>query len=212
MNESLENYLLAHIDPEPELLKELVRDANVNLLHPRMISGHLQGRLLKMLVQMINPLHVLEVGTYTGYSAICMAEGLIREQALIHTIEKDDEMERFIRKYLNQSDLNEKIRLYIGDACDLIPKFDDDFFDLAFIDADKRIYWKHYELTLPKVRRGGFIIADNTLWSGKVAQEVESNDWQTKGIIEFNDKLKEDIRVEKVMLPLRDGLTFIRKK
>ena len=161
---------------------------------------------------MINPLNLLEIGTYTGYSAICMAEGLSREQALIHTIEKDDEMEEFILKYLNQSQQKEKIRLYLGDACDIIPTFENDFFDLAFIDADKREYWRHYELTLPKVRKGGFIIADNTLWSGKVTQPVESNDWQTKGIIEFNDKLKDDNRVEKVILPLRDGLTFIRKK
>ncbi len=207
----LEEYILSHSDPEPELLKEMHRDAQVNLLHGRMISGHLQGRLLKMFAQMVRPRQVLELGTYTGYSAICLAEGL-DDGARVHTIEIDDEMSDFIEKYLNRSEQKDKIKLYFGDALQIIPKFEDEFFDLVFVDADKRLYGEYFELTLPKVRKGGFILADNTLWDGKVLEEPESNDWQTKGIQEFNERLAADERVEKVILPVRDGLTLIRKK
>lgn len=207
----LDNYILSHSDPEPEWLAAIRRKGYVQLLHPRMMSGHLQGRLLKMFVQMIRPKTILEIGTYTGYSAICLAEGL-EPDGHLHTIEINDEMEDFIRESFDGSDYADKITLHIGDALDVVPRFEDNFFDLAFIDGDKRLYWKYFEDTLPKMKQGGFIIADNTLWSGKVVEEVESNDWQTKGILEFNEQLTKDIRVEKVILPVRDGLTLIRKK
>lgn len=211
MKFSLENYILSHIDSEPPHLAKIYREAHVKLLHPRMASGHLQGRLLKMLVQMIRPKNILELGTYTGYSAICLAEGL-EDGGRVCTVEIDDEMEDFIRNSFHESVYNEKIELHIGDALKIIPSFEDDFFELAFIDADKRLYWDYFELALPKIKKGGFLIADNTLWSGKVVEEIDSNDWQTKGILEFNDKLAADERVEKVILPIRDGLTLIRKK
>ena len=211
MSEELDEYILSHIDSEPTLLRQISRNAHVKLLHPRMLSGHLQGRLLKMLVQMSGAKNILEIGTYTGYSALCMAEGLPMD-GKIHTIEIDDEMEDFIRESICPSPDRHKIELHIGNAVDVIPEFEDDFFDMVFIDADKRLYWKYFELSFPKLKTGGFILADNTLWSGKVIEKPESNDYQTKGVIEFNNKLANDSRVEKVILPLRDGLTLIRKK
>lgn len=211
MTESIEEYILAHIDDEPEQLRLMHREAHVKLLHPTMISGHLQGRLLKMLVQMIRPVRVLEIGTYTGYSAISIAEGLA-DTAELHTIEIDDEMEGMIRRNFSRSPFGKRITLHMGDACEIIPRFGDEYFDMVFLDANKRDYWSLYETVLPKIRREGFLLADNTLWHGKVLKEPESNDWQTKGIIAFNDKLAGDNRVEKVILPLRDGLTMIRKK
>ncbi|MDD2437098.1 MAG: O-methyltransferase [Massilibacteroides sp.] len=207
---ALEEYILSHIDEEGELLSTLYRDANVHLLRPRMISGHLQGRILKMFCRMLKPMRVLEIGTYTGYATLCMAEGLA-EEALIHTIEINDEMEDFIQKYLSRSPDREKIRVYFGDAMEIIPTLED-LFDLVFIDADKRLYSDYYDLIFPKVRKGGLILADNTLWDGKVLEMPESADRQTKGILEFNEKVKNDGRVEKVILPLRDGLTMIWKK
>jgi len=152
----------------------------------------------------------LELGTYTGYSALCIAEGLSSD-ALLHTIEVNDEMEDFIKKYVSQSTQKDKIKLYIGDAVDIIPAFEDEMFEMVFIDADKRIYWKYFEMILPKVKSGGFLLVDNTLWDGKVVKSVESNDWQTKGILEFNERLAKDERVTKVILPLRDGITLIHK-
>ncbi len=177
-----------------------------------MLSGHLQGRILKMLVRMINPRRVLEIGTFTGYSAISMAEGLLHPDGKVYTIEIDDEMEDFVRNSINGSDFKDNIEWIIGDARKIIPTFENEFFDLAFIDADKRYYWEHFNLLLPKIAPGGFILADNTLWGGKVVEEIENNDYQTKGILEFNEKLAQDQRVEKVILPVRDGLTLIRKK
>ena len=209
---TLDQYILAHIDAEPQYLAQLDRETHLKLLHPRMVSGHLQGRMLKMFVQMINPENVLELGTFSGYSALCIAEGLLKENARLHTIEINDEMEDFIRRVIEKSTFRERITLYIGDATKIIPTFDDDFFDLAFIDADKRLYWEHYELILSKLRKGGFVLADNTLWSGKVVEKTANNDYQTKGILAFNEKLAKDERVEKVILPIRDGLTLIRKK
>ncbi|MBZ4656910.1 O-methyltransferase [Seramator thermalis] len=211
MFESIEEYILSHIDSEPPLLSDMARDAQANLLHGRMVSGHLQGRLLKMFARMIRPRRVLEIGTYTGYSAICLAEGM-DDDAELYTIEKDDEMEDFIRKYFDRSEQQNKIRLIFGDALQIIPAFDDDFFDMAFIDGDKRQYNAYFEQVLPKIRQGGFILADNTLWNGKLLQKVAGNDWQTKGIMEFNESLVNDKRVEKVILPVRDGLTLIQKK
>ncbi len=205
-----DEYILSHIDEEGALLSALNRDAHVNLLRPRMLSGHLQGRVLKMFCRMLRPRRVLEIGTYTGYATLCMAEGL-DDDALIHTVEINDEMEDFILKYLSRSPHKDKVRLHIGDVMDVLPKLDETF-DLVFIDADKRLYSDYYDLVFPKVRRGGLILADNTLWDGKVVEEPHPSDKQTVGILRFNDKIKNDARVEKVILPLRDGLTMIWKK
>ena len=209
--DSIEDYITEHIDSEPTILKQINREAQLKLLHGNMVSGHLQGRVLKMLVNMIRPQTILEIGTFTGYSALSMAEAL-GDDAILHTIEIDDEMEDHIINNLSRSKLSEKIKLHIGDANDIIPLFEDEFFDLVYLDGNKREYWQNFEAALLKTKKSGFIIADNTLWHGKVIEEVKSNDWQTKGIIEFNEKLKSDNRVEKVILPLRDGLTLIRKK
>lgn len=206
----INEYILSHSDAEGDLLSALNRDANVNLLRPRMLSGHLQGRILKMFCRMLNPARVLEIGTYTGYATLCMAEGM-QEGALIHTLEINDEMEDFIMKYLSKSPHKEKICVHFGDAMDIIPQLDETF-DLVFIDADKRLYSDYYDLIFPKVRPGGLILADNTLWDGKVVEEVHPSDKQTLGILAFNEKIKQDDRVEKVILPLRDGLTMIWKK
>ena len=209
-NDELEQYILEHIDEEPALLQALYRDAHVNLLRPRMLSGHLQGRILKMFCRMLQPRFILEIGTYTAYATLCLAEGASKE-AEIHTIEVNDELEDFIRKYLHKTKLKEKIHLHLGDAMEIIPQLDC-VFDLVFIDANKRNYIEYYDVIFPKVRPGGLIIADNTLWSGKVLDEVHQNDRQTIGIQDFNDYIKQDERVEKIILPLRDGLTLIWKK
>lgn len=208
--ELLNQYILDHIDTEPELLKKLNRDAHTNLLHPRMISGHLQGRLLKMFCRMIQPKYILELGTYTGYATLCLAEGAV-DDAEIHTIEVFDELEDFIKKHLHQSKLKDKIHLHIGDALEIIPKLDCTF-DLVFIDANKRSYTEYYEAIFPKVRQGGLIIADNTLWDGKVLDTPKGSDKQTIAIQSFNDMIATDERVEKVIVPIRDGLTLIWKK
>lgn len=205
-----DEYILSHIDEEGALLSALNRDAHVNLLRPRMLSGHLQGRVLKMFCRMMRPRRVLEIGTYTGYATLCMAEGL-EDGALIHTVEINDEMEDFIMKYLSRSPHKDKIRLHIGDVMDILPELDETF-DLVFIDADKRLYSDYFDLVFPKVRKGGLILADNTLWDGKVLAEPHPSDKQTAGILRFNNKIKDDARVEKVILPLRDGLTMIWKK
>ena len=207
---TIEEYILSHSDDEGALLKALERDAHVNLLRPRMLSGHLQGRILKMFCRMMQPRRVLEIGTYTGYATLCLAEGL-PEDGLVHTLEINDEMEDFIFKYLNQSPLQEKIRVHFGDAMEIIPQLDEQF-DLVFIDADKRLYSAYYDLVFPKVRAGGLILADNTLWDGKVVETIPASDRQSLGILAFNEKIKQDERVEKVILPLRDGLTMIWKK
>lgn len=208
--EAIEEYILSHSDDEGELLAALNRDANVNLLRPRMLSGHLQGRILKMFCRMLAPKRVLEVGTYTAYATLCMAEGMAPD-GRIHTIEINDEMEDFINKYLDRSPYMEKITVHFGDALEVIPKLGGEF-DLVFIDADKRLYSEYYDLVFPMVRPGGLILADNTLWDGHVVEVPRSADKQTLGIMAFNDKIKRDDRVEKVILPLRDGLTMIWKK
>lgn len=212
MDESLlSDYLLSHIDSEPDELKVIARNAQVKLLHGDMISGHLQGRLLKMITHMINPTQILELGTFIGYSALCFAEALDSD-GVVHTIEIDDELEDLIIDNLAMSPHGEKVKLHIGDAMSIIDNFEDNSFQLVFIDADKRLYWDYFEAILPKVASGGFVIADNTLWHGKVIEPVKSNDWQTKAILEFNEKLAADQRVDKVILPMRDGITLIRKK
>lgn len=207
----IEEYILSHIDAEPEVLRMIDRDAHVKLLQGNMTSGHLQGRFLKMITQMIRPKRVLEIGTFVGYSALCFAEGL-EEGGELHTIEIDDELEDNIRDNFARSEYGNKVILHIGDALDVLSRFPDESFDMAFIDAGKEAYWDYYEATLPKIGKKGFIIVDNTLWYGKVMEEVKSNDWATQGILAFNRKLADDDRVEKVILPLRDGLTLIRKK
>jgi len=208
---SLEEYILAHIDAEDPQLAALNRRAHVELLRPRMIAGLLQGQLLKMLVRMTHSHRILEIGTYTAYATLCMAAGL-PDTGEIHTIEKDDEMEDFIRREIALSGLQDHIRLYIGDAMQVIPTLSGAF-DLVYIDADKRHYCDYYDLVFDKVPSGGVILADNTLWNGKVIDEtVPPSDKQTLGILQFNEKIKQDKRVEKVILPLRDGLTIIYKK
>lgn len=211
MDEHLQDYILSHIDAEPDNLRRLYRDTNLQLLYPRMCSGHLQGRLLKMLVRMIRPQLVLELGTYSGYSALCLAEGLDSDNAHVHTIEIDDELEDFILNHFSQSPMSKRITLHIGDVADVLPEIPGQF-DLIYIDANKRHYTRYYHNVLPRLRQGGFIIADNTLWDGKVAEQQHKADPQTEGIMAFNDLVATDERVEKVIIPLRDGLTLIRKK
>jgi predicted O-methyltransferase YrrM len=204
------DYILSHLEKEPEYLKILARKTNVRLINPRMVSGHLQGRFLKMLTRMINPKNVLELGTFTGYSALCIAEGL-SENGHLHTIEIDDELEDFIRENFASSPFENKITLHIGNALDIIPTLSETF-DMVFIDADKRQYWEYFEAVLPKVRQGGFIIADNTLWNGKILKPIEHGDNQTKAILKFNDLISNDNRIEQNIIPIRDGLTVIMKK
>ncbi|MDR3327256.1 MAG: O-methyltransferase [Prevotellaceae bacterium] len=206
---SLEEYILSHIDKEPDYLSVLERKTYTRFINPRMVSGHFQGRLLKMLTTMIAPKNILEIGTFTGYSALCFAEGL-EDSGHIHTIEIDDELEDVIRENLAQSPYNEKITLHIGNALDIIPKLDT-VFDMVFLDADKRLYLDFYRVALPKVRKGGFIIADNTLWGEKILHPTQSGDNQTKKLIDFNNFIASDNRIEKIILPIRDGLTVMRK-
>ena len=210
MNTELERYLLTHIDAEGDYLYRLYRATNIHTVHGRMASGHLQGRLLKMLVEMIRPKNVLEVGTFSGYSAICMAEGL-GEDGRLYTFEINDEMEDFTRPWIENSAVASKIQFIIGDANVEAPKLNV-VFDMAFIDGDKRTYIETYETVLKLLRPGGFILADNTLWDGHVIDPHYQHDAQTQGIIHFNDFIAQDARVEKVILPIRDGLTIIRKK
>lgn len=207
---NLEDYILQHSDEEPPMLAKLNRDAHVKLLRPRMMAGHLQGRVLKMFCRMLRPKRVLEIGTYTAYATFCMAEG-IDQDAVIHTVEVNDEMEPFVRPYLEQSPDRAKIRVHWGDVSEVLPKLNETF-DLVYIDGDKRDYCAYYDLVFPYVRAGGLMLADNTLWSGKVVDgDAPASDMQTKGILAFNEMIKADKRVEKVMLPLRDGLTVIWK-
>lgn len=206
----LDNYILTHIDTEPEYLYRLWRATNIYMLHGRMASGHLQGRLLKMLVRMIRPKNILEVGTFSGYSALCMAEGL-DDGGKVYTFEINDEQEDFTRPWIENSPVADKIEFIIGDAITEAPKLGITF-DMAFIDGDKRTYVETYEMALSLLNPGGFILADNTLWDGHVTDPAYDKDHQTQGIRRFNDHVAQDDRVEKVILPLRDGLTLIRKK
>lgn len=211
MQEELEEYILSHIDAEGDALARLNRETHLFHLRPRMCSGHLQGRLLKMFVRMINPHNILELGTFTGYSALCLAEGIIAPDGELHTIEIDDELEDFIRNHFEASPFAERINLHIGDAREILPSLGKTF-DLVFMDANKREYCEYYDLVFPMLSPGGFIIADNTLWDGKVVDWGKKLDAQTEGILKFNDYIAQDERVEKVIIPLRDGLTIIYKK
>ena len=206
---SISDYIEQRIDPEPDYLYRLWRATNIHMLHGRMASGHLQGRLLKMLVHMIRPRNILEVGTFSGYSAICMAEGL-DDGGMVYTFEINDEQEDFTRPWIEQSPVADRIRFIIGDALVEAPRLGVTF-DMAFIDGDKRTYLPTYEMALSLLRPGGFMVVDNTLWDGHVVEPAYARDAQTRGIMQFNDALASDPRVERVILPLRDGLTLIRK-
>ncbi len=211
MDSLLEEYILNHIDKENELLSNLNRATHLHQMRPRMCSGHLQGRILSMICKLINPKYILELGTFTGYSALCMAESLVDPDAELHTIDIDDEIEEFTSGFFQKSPYADKIHFHVGDAIEIIPTIDR-VFDIVFIDANKRIYSEYYDLIFDKVRKGGLIIADNTLWDGKVIEDPMPKDAQTLGILSFNEKISKDERVEKVILPIRDGMTLIRKR
>ena len=219
---TLEEYISSHTTPENEVLESITRDTHVHILNPHMLSGHVQGRALSMISYMIRPKRILELGTFTGYSALCLAEGLAEGGKLI-TIEHNDELEDTIRRNLARSPLGERIELVIGDAINILNSqfsilspsgarlFLNSQFDLVFIDADKREYCAYIDAVYPLVPVGGFILADNTLWDGHIVDPAYDKDKQTLGLRAFNDKIKEDDRFEQVILPLRDGLTIIRK-
>lgn len=209
-NPELENYIEQHTTREDEVLYELRRQTHLKVLRPRMVSGPVQGQLLTMLCRMVRPQAVLEIGTFTGYSAICMARG-ISANATLDTIERDDELEPFIRKYFEKAKLGKNIKLHIGDAIKVIESIDRSF-DLVFMDGDKREYPDYYKAVIKKMNAGGFILADNILWNGKVTQPPDAGDDYTKGILEFNDLVKNDPAVTQVILPIRDGLMIIRVK
>ncbi len=209
LNDQLEQYILNITEPEDTVLQELNRYTHLKIMHPRMLSGHLQGQILQMLCKMIQPTKILEIGTYTGYSAICLARGL-NEAGILHTIEINDELSEIPLKFIKKSGLENKIKLHIGDAKTIIPSFTDTF-DLVFIDGEKSEYLAYYHLVFEKVKQGGYIFADNVLWSGKVLEEERTNDYFTKGIKEFNAFVKTDSRVEKHILPIRDGLMILKK-
>ncbi len=210
MNEKIEQYISDHTEAESEILASLNRETQHRILNPRMLSGHVQGKILEMISKMINPSFILEIGTFTGYSAICLAKGLTDDGEL-HTIEINDELETFILQHLKKSEYHNKIKLHIGNAIDIISSINQSI-DLVFIDADKRQYLDYYHMVVDKVRKGGFILADNVLWSGKVIEPLSPNDDYTKGIMEFNDFVHNDNRVENVILPVRDGIMLLRKK
>ena len=206
----LEEYISAHIGPESALLRDLYRETNLRLLNPRMASGHIQGRLLKMLVTMIRPQTILEIGTFTGYATLCMAEGL-PDGSMIHTVEIDDELEDFIRKGFERSSFSDRIRLHIGDALKVVPKLGL-MFDMIFLDGEKREYPDYFTVLLDYLKPGGYMIADNTLWDGHVVDSNYESDPQTAAVKRFNDMAAADDRVEVAMIPIRDGLSIIRKK
>lgn len=207
--EEIEQYVLDHIMPEESFLWELDRETHFQSLYSHMLSGHLQGKILYMLCRMINPTSILEIGTFTGYSAICMAMAMA-EGGMLHTIEINDELESTVSKFINKAGLNEKVVTHFGDALEIIPQIDT-MFDVVFIDANKRDYITYYNAVFDKVRSGGFIMADNILWNGKVVDKPRQSDAKTKGIIDFNEMIKADKRVENVILPIRDGVSIIRK-
>lgn len=204
----LEDYIERHSEMEPDILVQLSRDTHRKVLRPRMLSGNMQGQFLKMLCRLIGAERVLEIGTYTGYAAISMAMGM--DKGILHTIDINDEIEDFTKDYIARSGFGERIIFHIGDACEIIPTLDG-LFDMVFIDADKRQYSEYYKRVIDKVRSGGLIIADDVLWDGKVL-DSESRDAQTRGILDFNDLVQTDARVENIMFPIRHGLMLIRKK
>ncbi|MBP6089839.1 MAG: O-methyltransferase [Crocinitomicaceae bacterium] len=208
--DNLDQYVCAHSENEPEILADLNRRTHVSVIQPRMLSGHYQGRVLSMLSHMIQPENVLEIGTYTGYSALCFAEGL-KEKGRLTTIDVNEELEDFVAAYIEKAGMGDRITQLIGDAIDIIPTLDEQF-DIVFIDADKKNYCNYYDLVFDKVKSGGYIIADNVLWSGKVLEDYNSLDRETKIIMDYNQKVHEDDRVQEVLFPIRDGLMIARKK
>jgi len=208
--EELDDYVVAHSENEPELLQELTRETFQKILQPRMLSGHYQGRVLSMISKLVNPKNILEIGTYTGYSALCLAEGMQKDGEL-HTIDINEELEDFQRKYFDKSPFGKQIIQHLGNALEIIPKLDKTF-DLIFIDADKDNYPAYFEIIIDKLNSSGIILSDNVLWSGKVIEELKPDDTSTKALLEYNILLKEDKRVETVLLPIRDGLTISRKR
>ncbi len=209
-DEDVTQYIYEHMSGTDLLLDELERETYLKVLRPQMVSGKLQGKILEMISCMIQPENILELGTFTGYSALCLAKGL-KKNGKITTIDINDELEDFTRSFFNRSIYKNKINFLIGDACEIIPNLNE-MFDLVFIDADKRQYPDYYKLVIDKVKSGGFIIADDVLWYGKINRQVQENDTYTKGLIEFNKMVKNDINVENVIFPVRDGLFVIRKK
>lgn len=206
--EKIDEYAVAHSQPEPELLKQLHRETWQKVLAPRMLSGHLQGRVLSMLSKLINPKYILEIGTYTGYSALCLAEGM-KEEGELHTIDINEELHDLQRKYFDKSGFGSNIIQHTGNALEIIPELSITF-DLVFIDADKHNYPAYLELILPRMKSGSVIISDNVLWSGKVVEPVKEDDLDTKALLQYNKMLNEDPRLESVLLPIRDGLTITR--
>ncbi len=208
--DDIDNYVVAHSENEPQLLQELNRETYQKILQPRMLSGHFQGRVLSMISKLVNPKSILEIGTYTGYSAICLAEGL-KADGQLHTIDINEELHDLQRRYFEKSGYGNQIKQYTGNALEIIPDLNIQF-DLVFIDADKENYANYFHAVIDKLNTGGLIISDNVLWSGKVIQKVEESDVDTLGLIKYNTLLNEDDRVETVVLPIRDGLSLSRKK
>ncbi len=208
LSQELEDYIERHSQNEPKLLAALNKETYQKILLPRMLSGHFQGRVLSMLSKLIRPKSILEIGTYTGYSALCLCEGM-QENGILHTIDIKEELVDFQRKYFDKSPWGKQIVQHLGEAVDIIPTLDITF-DLVFIDADKENYLNYFELIVPKMNKGGIILSDNVLWSGKVLEPLQPNDISTKILLEYNQVLKNDSRVETVLLPIRDGLTLSR--
>lgn len=208
--QELDDYVVKHTEDEPKLLKELTRETYQKILQPRMLSGHYQGRILSMISKLIRPKNILEIGTYTGYSALCLAEGLQKDGCL-HTIDVNEELYDFQRKYFDASEFGSQIHQHLGNAIDIIPELNIEF-DLVFIDADKENYPNYFHLIVDRMKSGGVILSDNVLWSGKVIQPLNPKDMSTKAVLEYNTLLKEDPRIETVLLSVRDGLTISRKK
>jgi caffeoyl-CoA O-methyltransferase len=210
ISEELENYVAQHSQIEPELLAKLNKETHQKILQPRMLSGHFQGRVLSMLSKIISPKNILEVGTYTGYAALCLAEGL-NFDGVLDTIDNNEELYDFQRKYFDQSPWKDQIVQHLGNALEIIPTLNKKY-DLVFIDADKENYCNYFELIVPMMNKGGIILSDNVLWSGKILGEVKPNDKATMALLAYNKLINEDERVETVLLPIRDGLTVTRLK
>lgn len=210
ISDQLENYIESHSENEPELLQQLSRETHQKILQPRMLSGHYQGRVLSLISKLVNPKYILEIGTYTGYSALCLAEGLQKEGEL-HTIDNNEELVDFQRRYFDKSSFGNQIHQHLGNALDIIPRLKPNF-DIVFIDADKVNYSNYFHLIMDKLNPGGIILSDNVLWSGKVLEPLKKDDLSTEAIMAYNKLLKDDDRVETILLPIRDGLTISRKK
>ena len=209
IKEDIEDYIVAHSEDEPELLQQLNRETYQKILQPRMLSGHYQGRILSMISKLINPKNILEIGTYTGYSALCLAEGM-QISGVLHTIDINEELVAFQSKYFDKSDYGNQITQHLGNALEIIPNIKESF-DLIFIDSDKENYPNYFNCVIDKLNTGGIILSDNVLWSGKIIEPLQADDIATKALLEYNKLLKEDKRIETIILPIRDGLSISRK-